>query len=66
MRITMKDARINARISQTEIARRLGVTSGAVSQWEKGTSAITARQLERFCEIVGVSIGDIIIPKPLS
>ena len=56
----LKKARVLAGIEQREMARQLGVTSGAISNWEKDISR--PRQdllqvLRRWSEITNVSYG---------
>lgn len=45
--------------SQEQIARKLNVTQGAVSQWEKGLTYPEASQLLVLADIFGVSIDDL-------
>lgn len=63
MQITLKAARVNAGYRQSEIAEIIGVTNATVSNWESGVSDISAKQLNQFCEIVGVSYADILLPE---
>lgn len=63
MQISMKAARVTANYTQVQMAQMMGVTVGTVSNWEKDKCDISARQFARFCEIVGVSRDDILLPK---
>ena len=41
-------------LRQEDIASRMGVSRGLVSQWEKGTTRIMARDLNRLGDALGV------------
>ena len=62
MQITIKAARANVNMTQSEIAEKMGVTVSAVSLWEKDKCDMSARQFAQFCEIVGLSRDDIFLP----
>lgn len=63
MQISIKAARANANMTQAEIAEKMGVSVSAVSLWEKDKCDMSARQLSRFCEIVGIKRDDIFLPE---
>lgn len=50
----IKRYRVLSEMSQIELARRLGVTQGAVSQWEKGMAFPRGKTLLRLAAILGV------------
>lgn len=47
--------------SQEQLARRLHVTQGAVSQWEKGITTPAADQLKALAEIFETTVDDLLI-----
>jgi transcriptional regulator with XRE-family HTH domain len=51
----IKDARHRLKISQEELARRVGVTKGAISQWEAGISAPSRNNSRRLAIALGIS-----------
>lgn len=52
----IREAREQAGISQTELARLLGVTRSACSQWEStGGTAPRRERLEQLAQLLGVS-----------
>ena len=55
--------RKKAGISQTELARQLGVTNKAVSKWENGNSKPGTGTLRRLAAVYGVSVDDLLIRK---
>lgn len=52
----IREAREQAGVSQTELARLLGVTRSACSQWESATGTAPRRErLEQLAQLLGVS-----------
>ena len=62
----MKAARALADMTQDDIADKMGVSRQCVSLWENGKNKISATQLEQFCEIVGVKMNEIFLPKKIA
>ena len=56
----IKMARIRAGLSQKDVAEKLGVSAGAVSQWEKGITSPTAKRLKPLSEILGTSVEELV------
>lgn len=50
--------RKRAKITQKELAAALGVTPGAVSNWENGNNSIDIDTLFKMCDLLGVSINE--------
>lgn len=53
-------ARARAGVSQQEVAAYLGVTQGAVSQWENGLSRPSIKRLSRLAELYGCTIEELL------
>ena len=53
---TIKSLRKKKGMSQAQIAIKLGITQGAVSQWEKGITQPGADQLLALSKLFGVSV----------
>ena len=51
----LKNARLNRHFTQAEVAKRLGCTYQAISNYERGTSRIDSNTLFRLCEIYGIT-----------
>ncbi len=52
-------------LTQEKLGEQLGVTSQAVSKWEKGESLPDILLLPRLCEVLGISV-DALLEMPLS
>lgn len=53
MKISLKAARINAGLLQSDVARELGVYIKTVSNWETGKSRPRPDMIERICRLYG-------------
>lgn len=52
-----KTARTNAGLLQKQVAEKLGVTSGSISQWEGGRiKRMNPKHIEALAELAGVSV----------
>ena len=56
VRLNIREVRIEAAISQTALAKRLGISSAAVSKWEKGKSYPSADRIPDLANALGVPI----------
>ena len=56
MKNGIRQARETLGISQGELARLIGTTQGAVSQWEKGTTSPSTGKLIRLSEILNTPV----------
>ncbi len=63
LKITLQAARVNAGMTQSQVAKELGVVNKTISNWESGKSIIKAFQLMSLCQLYGVSVDNIILPK---
>ena len=61
-RISLEAARINAGLSQKEMAKILGVSNTTVCNWENGNSEPNASQLRRISELSGIPMDFIFVP----
>lgn len=52
--------RKKANISQVELAKKLGVTQGAISQWEKGIAVPQANKLPEIAKILNCSVDELV------
>ena len=63
-KMTLKAARANANLLQTDVARELSVNKCTVSKWENGITFPTVLQFAALCKLYGVSMEDIFLPTP--
>lgn len=52
----MAEARQAAKLSQAEVARRIGTAQAMVARWETGKAAPTTTSLRRFAEATGARL----------
>lgn len=57
---TLKKIRKLHQISQVELAQEIGVTQGAVSQWETGEAKPTLENLIAIAKFFGCKVDDLI------
>ena len=57
---TLKKIRKLHHISQIELAQEIGVTQGAVSQWEVGAAKPTLENLIAIAKFFGCKVDDLI------
>ena len=60
LKISLKAARVNAELSQKEVAKTLKVSNKTVHSWEKGETSPSAKHIDALCELYKVSYDDII------
>ena len=53
--IRIKNSRLTVGITQAELARRLGVTPQAISQYERGVKKPKIETIERIADVLGIS-----------
>lgn len=51
-KISLASARKNARMTQEEIAQKMGVSRFTIMNWEKGKVQMKPAQFHMYCEIV--------------
>ena len=63
--ISMKAARINAGLSQAQVADKIGVSRVTITHWESGKFVPRADQFYKFCEVCNVPSTNVILPQSL-
>lgn len=63
LKISLKAARVNAGMTQRQAAEKLGVIKETVLNWENGNTKVGTIQLMALCNLYGVSIDNIVLPK---
>ena len=55
VKMTLKAARVNAGLTQKDVAKEVGVSNKTVCSWETGATSPNAIQVEALCGLYGVS-----------
>ena len=64
VKISLRAARVNAGLSQKEVAISLGISNKTLSNWENGDTFPSAQNIERLCELYKLSYDEInFLPK---
>lgn len=58
-KITLKAARVNAGLSQKEVADALEVSNKTVGSWENGETYPSAAKIDALCKLYGVPYDNI-------
>lgn len=61
--ISLEAARVNANLTQAEVAKKLGVSRNTVIAWERGKAPMKPAYLYAFCHIVGMNEENIRLPE---
>lgn len=56
MKLTLKQARVGAGLTQEQMAEKLGVTNITYFSYEKDPSKMQVKRLLKFAEVTGVDI----------
>lgn len=57
MKVSFKAARVNAKISQTDAAKYLGVAQSTLQRWENDGS-VPVQAVVKMCDLYGCTIDD--------
>lgn len=57
--LSLKAARVNAGLKQSEVCEQLGIARGTLSRWESGKGTPRLKQLIMLCGMYGVKAEDI-------
>lgn len=60
MKLTLRAARVNAGLTQSEAAEKIGVTRDTLRNWEVGKSFPDAIKIGKIEKVYGVGYDDII------
>lgn len=59
--ITLRACRVNAGLTQDELASKLGVSAATINSWEQGNTKITVDKLMALSELSNVPMNCIIL-----
>lgn len=49
--ISLEAARVNAKMTQREVAKQMNVNAATIANWEKGKTTLKVDQFMRLCDI---------------
>ena len=61
MKLSLKAARVNADLTQKQVAEKLGKNPMTIASWEKGKTSPSIKNLYKLCELYGVPTGRIFV-----
>ena len=61
-RISMAAARVNAGLTQEDVARIMKISKATIINWEKGRIIPKPAQFKMYCEVVGIDEDLISLP----
>jgi transcriptional regulator with XRE-family HTH domain len=59
MKDSLKVLRVKKKLTQKELAEKIGVTEATISKWERGKSFPDVPKIDKLAEIFGVRYSDI-------
>ena len=62
IQISLAAARVNANMTQEDVAREIGVGKQTIVAWEKGMSEPKISQARRLSELYRIPLGNIFLP----
>ena len=66
LKITLAAARVNKGIKQSEAAKIIGIMPQTLRNWEKGKTSPNLMQLQKVCELYGITPDHIFFEKQIS
>lgn len=60
--ISLAAARVNANMTQEEVAKAMNVSKNTIINWEKGRSSPKYNQMVRLCDIYNMPMDYIFLP----
>lgn len=61
MKVSLKAMRVNANLTQKEVAKAMGVSPNTLVHWENDHTSPDAIQLSKLCNLYGCKMDDIIL-----
>lgn len=58
-KITLKAARVNAGLTQEEVAKKMNISLPTIAKWESESGSIKMKYAKRLCELYKKNIDDI-------
>ena len=65
IRVSLASARVNAGLTQAELAKKLGVHKSTVLNWEKGKTSPNYHQMQEISALANIPMDYIFLPETL-
>ena len=62
-KISLCAARVNANMKQSDVAKAIGVSARSVCNWENGKTYPSGAVLIQLCNLYGIPLDNIILPR---
>ena len=62
LKISLKSARVNANLTQADVAKALRKSKQTIVNWENGKTEIDLGNLQALCNLYSLTVGDILLP----
>jgi toxin-antitoxin system, antitoxin component, xre family len=62
LKISLKSARVNANLTQADVAKALRKSKQTVVNWENGKTEIDLGNLQALCNLYSLTVDDILLP----
>lgn len=62
IQISLAAARVNAKLTQEEVARRMKIGKRTIINWEKGVSIPSFSDMKMLSDIYGIPVDNIFLP----
>lgn len=62
MKVSLQAARVNAKLTQSDVAKRLRKNKQTIVNWENGKTEIDKANFEALCHLYNCKMDDIFLP----
>ena len=62
MKVSLQAARVNANLTQDDVAKAIGKSKKTIVSWEKGRTEIDKANFEALCRVYKCGVDDIFLP----
>ena len=66
MKIKLNALRVNAGLTQSEVAAKVGISKNTLIKWESYKSFPSVVQIMKLCDLYGCDVNDIFLPDVLA
>ena len=63
LKISLAAARVNAEMTQEEVAQKMHISKTTLVKWEKGLTEPSFASLNMLCNMYGIHVDNIFLPK---